>query len=230
MIDWKPWMHDGLVSTEPFANGNMVGYTSQAMALMQRSEHMDWEVHKGMELALRFCWVGTGALTREPGKLINTSFDDYLSRACVTHDDAERILNHGLDHWGFYDVEGHSLFAKKRWKQFLWRSPGFIAHLYFAAGRKPNPFLILAWVVSVFICTLQGKHKQDAWMQTHLMILAYEENRYRSWLCNWVIERFWKKLQPHHMGDIILNYIRNPIHGPSIEWDKHPLVVLWRQA
>jgi hypothetical protein len=234
-LSWEGWIHSAsqrsdavLLSTERHANGNMVGYSATAVLLLSYGEWAKhWPMQDRLTLGVYLCRVRRGVFSRYPDRVEDTAFDDYICLAAMSPGAAWTILESLKRGWGFLDVEKLSG-PSWNWKQFLARSPGFVAHVIYGACQRPNAFLRLAWAFSVWLCTrkpLLGETKdggkvwknQDPWMQTHLMVLTYQRSGHRTWLCDKAVRHWWQAKRAS-MRDIVASYVGTY---------NHPLPQLW---
>lgn len=194
-----------LLSTQPFANGNMISATAQFTYL---TKPLVSKFYNG----LKECELVPGVFSRYPDLPTNTSIDDYLSAACHAWI-ARNIYDRGKHTWGFFDLfEGHKL------SQWLWRFPGFWSHVKLAAGIPLTLLGKIAWAEALILAAREPMSNQDGWMQSHLMVLVYEaQTMTNSNLCNWAI-KYWRSKKSQPTSEIVAAYIGDP---------EHPLVKAW---
>ena len=210
----KPWLQDnGLISTQTVRNGNMTGATGQLMALLIARGEKDSDLYKGFQKALYSCSPKPGILSRYPTPPIDTSIDDYLCVAAGCPNLAAEMLDRGKHGFGFMSVKEWPPLA-----QWLGRFPSFWIHCLFSVGIKPNFFLRCIWSLSVFMAAKQPTSNQDAWMQSHMMIMAYKRQQRPSWICEKAVN-YWISKKTLPMRDIVNIYLGNI--------PQHPLVMLW---
>lgn len=197
-----------LLSSQPFPNGNMVGYTAQLLLVGSLPPLLANEY----EMGLYDCEIKKGVFSRHPESMQNTSVDDYLSAACDKYR-AKRIWWHGLTHFGFFNVE-----TGFHWKQWLWRFVGFWQHVKISAGIPVGPIGRLIWACSIMIAADQQEDNRDSWIQSHMMILTARARGYKSLLGELAIG-YWleKKMLPTWM--ITRNYL---------VLSEHPLIDAWK--
>jgi len=213
-VDFNPWLQDGgLLSTQSMPNGNMIGYTAQAMCLIMAMGQQQSSVYKSFQKALYLSTPKPGVLSRYPTPLTDTSIDDYLSAAAGCPTLAIEMIERGKTHLGFMSV--------KDWpplSQWLGRFPAFWVHCEFAYGGSPNLIAQLIWSIALIYSAHQPLTNQDAWMQSHLMIMAYRRRQMPTILCEKAVN-YWisKKTQP--MRQIVSAYIGNPAHPLALLWE-----------
>jgi hypothetical protein len=115
-----------------------------------------------------------GCFTRGPySSDKNTSFDDYNALLAASYQIeptiAFNILKYGNRHLGVYNAEGSWKYTKK---QFLWRAPQFMAHMYFANKIRPNWFLRLWWRLCIRNSMKADPKNQDAWIMSWLLVIT----------------------------------------------------------
>lgn len=230
--NWDKYtMQNGMLSSSTTPNDNMVGYTSQLITLLDASKTFSPVARHRTALyseALSRYELKSGLWSTAPTFENNCKIDDYLSVASCDISVAQRILAQGRAAWGFFDLATPNQkpwptiknIFKWPWPRFLRRNAGFWTHAQYKAGEKPGWFNRFAWVVSIFGAARKPIQVQDGWMQSHMMIMAYSQSQYKSWLCNKAVAYWWKK-KPVPMRDIVASYL-----GPAIYPD-HPLYVCW---
>ncbi len=142
-----------LLSTEPYANGNM-NYASGM-----------WELLTGEHLwGLESLTPAPGVLSRYWDRRANTSVDDFLARVCKPRF-ARDFLKYGNRHLGFFNCEGG---LKPR--QFLYRFPGLVLHAKLMANGRLNWLEQKAWELSVK--SGENSTGQDGQIQAAMMRVA----------------------------------------------------------
>lgn len=102
--------------------------------------------------------------------------DDLIGLGAISPFLAIECLDYLRSHWGYYKT-GKNPHWLAPW---MYRFPALIAHLNFAAGRKPNIFLRTAWCWSVAFGNRDDD--QDSWILNSIMIYTTMQSRY---LCGW---------------------------------------------
>ena len=215
-IEWEPWLTDAGLTTERFPNGNVLGSTAEAIALLSFTG-AEPEMRTRLCLAAQRYVSGPGVYSRYPvdERIEDTQIDDYLRVAATCGVWANRILKRMTETFGFLSIDG-----KPRARQWFYRFPGFVAHCKFSACLFVGVFGRLAWAASVWLCTRKPVTNQDAWTQTALMILTYKSGSQRSSLCDWACD-YWQKKLPKPVSEICADYIGDA---------SHPLVCLYREV
>lgn len=191
---------DGLVSPvktfegQRNASGNGLLYTSlYYLTLFKRGELTLDDIKRFIDIMKSCQGERIGTYTRGPiHSDRNTSFDDYIAvLACsryLSSKISNEILNHGKSTAGYYNASPDPKFIFKQW---LWRSPSFAAHCYFATGQKPLWLFKTGWKVSILLALRKKKEDQDAWILTWLLC---EAARGVDPVCDEYIEIWYKKL------------------------------------
>ena len=155
----------GLVSNEPVPAGqkesslNGLLYTSEYMVtLLQRGEceSHDFEIFNRI---VEHCSICPGYYIRHPLSTDVSSFDDYVGISAASSKFAQNILDYSGERKG---IDGHQV--------RLWLQRQVIAHLLFAAGRKPNFFDRFIWCISIISSMFAAKTNQDAHMLSWLLV------------------------------------------------------------
>jgi hypothetical protein len=182
-----PTPNGKLLSTQDFPNGNMVGYTSQLLFLTQFTDALSLEQVQEFFNGLIDCGAFSGVVSRKPGELSNTSVDDYLSLACNPVF-AIKMLKYGRAHWGFFDLN----YPKVSFAQFLYRFQGMWQHAKISAGEPLTNLGKLIWAVSLMISAHKPFSWQDAWIQSHLMVLIKERRNVNNPIMDYAVN-YWRR-------------------------------------
>lgn len=209
--NWNDWTVAGMLTTQrdasgrPSENGNMLSYSAQAEFFTGGDPLFDIVAHE----------VELGVYSRSSRHPENTQIDDYLSLGCIPVC-AQRILIALKKNIGFLDVT-HPEGPSWNWKQWFYRFPALVPHLKYSIKTRPGVLLRFAWALSVWLASREPYRNQDGWMQSHLMVLIYEQSGKRTWLCDWAC-RVWRARKPESMKSIVSAYIGT---------ENHPLVQVW---
>lgn len=202
--------NDGyLLSTENYPNGNMVGYTSQLIFLTPRSM-----MNQALMLGLQDCGAGSGVVTRHPGKIENTSVDDYLALACV-YPFANIVLSKAHRNFGFIDLN----FPQVSVNSFMFRFQGFWQHLKVCAKAVVGPLGRAIWAISIVLAARKPFDNIDSWVESHLMVLAKERYGYNSFIGDLAV-KYWRKKKG--------NVKTSDLYAKYIGVTDHPLVWAWK--
>jgi hypothetical protein len=197
-----------LLSTQLFQNGNMIYSTAMYLFLTPKR---DLEIVQ----ALREFEVKPGLYSRYADQIQNTSVDDYLAAASLPGQ-ALRILNYGRAHFGFFDCE-KGFFPKP--KQFLFRFQGFWQHARIVAGEDIKGLGAQIWSTAIRLAASEPETNQDGWIQSHLMVLAWEGSWMKTHPTMFKAVQEWKRRKPKATWKLMADYI-----GDSL----HPLVEAWK--
>lgn len=205
-----------LLSTQNCPNGNMTGATSQLLTLVSDIPNA-WAYYDG----LKDCIIND-ALSRYPNLPENTSIDDYLALTCNPYY-ARVMLRTVRKRLGFFDIN----FPKVKAAQWLWRFPALWAHMKLSANAgNPGsrywvgPIAAISWCISIYIAAGQPFGNQDNWIESHLMVLQYEKQKYTNWgIMNKGVDYWRAKKGYKTTSDIMAEYTGIP---------DHPLVQAWK--
>lgn len=148
---------NGLLSPNGEASGNGVLY-SASFDIANGSKLFE-------EAILTKCFVEPGLLRRSPTNSDQEAFDDYLGAVSAYPKVADAVFKYGAVHGWVFDND-----KKTNIRDWLGRSPAFVAHISLAAGYDPGILGSLAWGWSVAMAGAFNKDDQDAWTISAIMI------------------------------------------------------------
>jgi hypothetical protein len=219
------------------SSGNALLFTAEYMLLLYiRGWLKPEDVARFQAIALS-CQHEPGLYQRHPTAYVNDQegVDDYIGIAaasCLTGLPlAQEILDYGQSHkfsWGpfklpyYYRNERPEVDTDVR--AWFGRQLSTIAHLHFAAGRKPKALHTLAWTYAVGSAGFGKQPKaeggQDAYILSWLLIETYRaatrlNNDLTDPACDLAVELYtwrFKRAWPGGMNEVFATYFANPEH------------------
>lgn len=176
--EYTPYLFLGMLSSEKSPNGNMVGYTSMAIAILCFVKQYGPTLGR-MNGALVDHIQGARVYT-DISRTQECQVDDYI---CALGADLPFALS--------FTTAGPPI----DW----WHFTGIWPHAKHSAMRVLSPLERFIWGVSVVICISKSFEVQDSWMETAMMVIAYERGMSPSWFESLCV-RLWKfKLRAEKM-------------------------------
>jgi hypothetical protein len=210
-----PTKNGRLLSTEPFPNGNMLRSTAELLILVP-------EIPEGRAYmaGIEDCRVTEErnhqlVYSRYPDRAENTSIDDLLIAGSVDTTSAQEVLASARSNLGFYSVDGKRIFP-----QFIFRFQGMWQHLRMVAEEKVGLVGQAIWALSLYLAAKKPITNQDNWVLSHLMVLTYNQSRFKSKLCDLAI-RYWQSKKTKTTSQIMSEYIGDPAHPLVEAWKKY---------
>jgi pterin-4a-carbinolamine dehydratase len=194
-MNWDKYTFDGMLSSEPHRNYNMVGSTSLAVILCP-----------DLFIALAFysaLWQTMGTLTRNP------SIDDWICFAGVSEKTARATMKIGKATGWIFDCE--SMEYPRRFKRWFVRFPAFIAHVHYAANdynHPPSKLMQYAWAIAMYFGATAKS--QDAIIQSWVMRRSYRRSQLRSKICD--IAAAYYDSKPRDLNQTYLDYCQLQDH------------------
>lgn len=187
---------------------NALLFTSEYYIMLRKRQEDDFEMGRIDWLTLKGLWllsdsVTKGVTQRYPGdNTIDAPDNIYgIIAACKVlkyPQLAKEILNHGIRHFGFFNLTG-----KFSWEAFQWRQP----QMLFATACASNSYKwwkvyyypALLYTASVIATSCIGAAVTDADSRRlcWLLIQAVQED---SWLCRLAAKIWWRRLYKHYGG------------------------------
>ena len=216
---FKQYTFEGFVSTEPFANYNMLGSTGMAWAMIVLSG--GWvDLFETYKL-LRTAEVRPGLYGRARYISALQSPDDYyglVAGLSLTKqiEKVDEIRAYGRQHFWIMNSDNPGRAVPH--STWFWRFPALIAHVKIGCNFKISIFTQAIWALMLAISSFKSKLNQDAHIQSWLMMVTYigSERRYR--ICDWAVDfttSRWIKRRIY-LSETLADYIGN---------DNHPLVL-----
>jgi len=212
---FKPFVcKPGLVTTSDCDNGNMLGSTGLAWALLAL-KHVPL-TRDEMRDVITPHQARPGLYMRHPdGSGGLQSADDYfgliagLALQSYTYP-VRDILAYGRLHAWVFNSGAPGTFRLKAW---FGRYPALIAHITYGSCQEPNLFLRTYWALSVFLCCMLPVSKQDSYIQTWCMVVVYERQPFWGWLQTTAAQFFrMRLLSLGGLERILSDYIGIPDH------------------
>lgn len=194
ILNFAPFMFGGMLSTQEVPNGNMVGATATALAIMDRVGLNTNSEYTEMSQAIQGYIQGPKCY-RDSVRSEECAIDDYI--ALLAYDGAFAAEFLGSDP-----------------TNPLWRVNGVFPTAKYSAARDPGILGKIQFYASIQLCISKSFTVQDSWMQTALMILAYERSGYKSARIDHVIDDWKSKLRQnaYTMRRIFVEYSGYPDH------------------
>lgn len=213
--DYQPYKTRlGFYTNTPGGNtGNDLLFSAEAALVMMK--HGVWTGDDTAELdraIYRHARTPAGFLQRPGWEQDQISLDDFIGVAAYSYKTnqllAAAMYSYGQEHhfvWGPLQFRFHFSNTNDQSDYHAWlgRFPALIAHIAWAAGRKPSWFQRIAWCLSV---AFSGKPEdQDEWILNWLLIEVGGDKGWSERLAT-IIYHF--RLQRAHPGGLAAVFAR----------------------